>query len=225
MSATSSPSSSRARLQAKNTLCVQLCRTLYRSVNGKAISNAYRNQLKLTSDRETTSDVSTAHLTYGEVVPESFIQILQLVASQSQHQLPTTFVDIGCGTGKAVIVAACCSAINFQKVWGIEIVTELVGAAKCVKDSLIQAIRGDGDALHSGRDVKRCEVGTKDGTLLEQSKTLLLNSNNKQLRIDHLASALCQNMGRKKYREELKPFKSFQKFISEHSNQLSSVID
>ena len=187
-------------------------------------------------------------MTYGEVVPESFIQILQLVASHSRTQSFSTqpiFVDIGCGTGKAVVVAACNSSMNFRKVWGIEIVKGLLDAAQSVKVTLQEAIQDDrfaqnGDIESSSSSCKGVnkdkgsnkEKGSNkdnraksDKSMLVHVKELLLDSEDHELRADHLASALCRCIGRKSYKEQLRPFKSFQRFISEHSKQLSTRND
>ena len=110
--------------QIRNELAIKIIRTIYRHVDGCAISKQYRKEV----------DVETGHLTYGEIQADSFIQILLSLKLQTSER-GLLFVDLGCGVGKAVLttalagVAYCGSGIEessslllFRKCWGIEIV-------------------------------------------------------------------------------------------------------
>src|SRR4051812_20387328 len=66
--------------------------TLYKDVNGIAISLAERERLQL-------QDLS---FTYGEINPGTFAAILEIAKPQAGD----VFFDLGCGTGKAVFCAA-----------------------------------------------------------------------------------------------------------------------
>jgi hypothetical protein len=50
---------------------------------------------------------------------------------------------------------------------------------------------------------------------------ILSSSENKDIRVDLLATLLCQRVGHKKYKQLLKPYKSFQRFLSENADHLS----
>jgi len=113
-------------------ICIELLRLLYRNCKsvGKDISSVYRKSLESEDD---------AALTYGEILPASFIQILQL-AVDSKSKLPSkdcgrVFVDLGSGVGKACFSAAL-APLNFTKIWGIEIIDEMTQQAKEINNSL-----------------------------------------------------------------------------------------
>ena len=72
------------------------------------------------------SDSKNKTLTYGEVAPDSFFQILSSVSPQAGE----VFYDLGSGTGKAVMLAGL--SFPFQKVVGVEILSELSQVAQSV---------------------------------------------------------------------------------------------
>eukprot|EP00960_Hanusia_phi_P064307 765761-Hanusia_phi.AAC.3 len=72
--------------------------------------------------------------TYGEISPSSFAEILHLV----QPKQGETFVDLGSGTGKAVIVAA--SLFPFSEAIGIEFVEPLHKAATRLHENLCKQV-------------------------------------------------------------------------------------
>ena len=98
--------------QLRNCQALKLLRLLYKGVHGMEASRKYRQVLK--------QDDNVA-LTYGEIVPESFIQILDRCRNDSSGGV---FVDLGCGAGKALFCAAL-SSQSFDRV----LVSEVVAAA------------------------------------------------------------------------------------------------
>ncbi|MEI6533392.1 MAG: hypothetical protein WCO06_06145 [Candidatus Roizmanbacteria bacterium] len=83
--------------------------TLYSDVNGYELSRQGREKLPY-QDKA---------LTYGEVTPETFDHILQ----QVQPAEGELFYDLGCGTGKAVLLAHL--YYDFAESHGIELLSEL----------------------------------------------------------------------------------------------------
>ena len=156
---------------------------------------------------------------------DSFLQILQLVSNDLESD--AVFVDVGCGTGKANFVAAL-SSIGFVKVWGIEIVPGLIEAARDACECLIKCIESPHTKSAScfvNKDISACTSAGFGSELVIHINSLIVESEYKRLRADHLASALCQKIGRKKYRELLKPFKSFQKFITMSGQYFDKTTD
>jgi Histone methylation protein DOT1 len=202
------PLLSRKDQQARDTLALKLIRHIYHAVTktSMSLSNEYRKSL----GKESTA------LTYGEIVPESFLQILQLCHKPRGG----TFVDLGCGVGKANFVAAL-SSIGFDKVWGIEIVPDLVLAAESVRELLSAAVESAKvTPIHSpSSSSAKLETGTGNYSLelVEAARVLILESETRSLPADALVNALCLSLGHKKYKSLLKPYKSFKKFLAVHS--------
>ena len=63
--------------QKKNDLCVKICRSLYRSVHGVVLSRKYQKEV---------ADMKDPTLTFGEIVPQSFIQILGIILMKEMEK-------------------------------------------------------------------------------------------------------------------------------------------
>ena len=105
----------------------KLLKFLFKDVRGKEISAKYR------ADHSNIDDKS---LTFGEIHPQSFLQLLAITNPLDYTSKSRTFVDLGCGTGKACFSAAL-SPFLFEKVIGIEIITELTQVAILVHFNLL----------------------------------------------------------------------------------------
>lgn len=203
--------------QKKNKLAVLLIRILYKGLDEihKDLSKEYRNNFSSTDYLSTT-------LTYGEVSSESFLQILNVV-NPTQESSSKTFVDLGSGSGKAVMIAALSSHL-FKKVAGIEIVPSLHGSSIGVYLTLQQAIR-----------IVSTTQMTSPETTITNSTNSFIDSNflneiivfinrfplQKSVGIDieSLARHLCEIFGHKKYKSSLKSFRSLKKFLLRHTNE------
>ncbi len=91
--------------------------SLYHDVNGYQISLSARRRMSY-EDKA---------FTYGEVLPDSFYQMLSMVKPKQGE----TFYDLGSGTGRAVFLAHL--LFPFQKSVGVEILGELYKTAASVK--------------------------------------------------------------------------------------------
>jgi len=87
----------------------KLFETLYSGINGYTISSEARSKI---------ARVDKAY-TYGEVVAESFYQMIHRMSPKKGE----VFYDLGSGTGKAIILASL--FFEFSKCIGIEILEDL----------------------------------------------------------------------------------------------------
>lgn len=93
---------------------IKLAHLLYEDVSGYEISRAGKAAAGLTDDKA---------FTYGEIALETFPAILEMSRSRGG-----VFYDLGCGVGKAVIMAALLG--RWHKTVGIELVPDLFNAAQ-----------------------------------------------------------------------------------------------
>lgn len=180
------------------------------------------------SGRE-SSISSDRSLTYGEIVHGSFLQILDSVRKMVDLPPGGTFVDLGCGTGKAVITAAL-SNLHFSTVWGIELLQPLAAAAAEVADRMKMDFSNEGLAAGAGIGVATALDKKKSDKLKSlpsvpsvkdviMSIASSINScPDRALPCDSVVNTLCQQYGHKGYKAFLKPLGSFKKFISKHSD-------
>lgn len=99
--------------------------TLFENVNGRALSLEGREQHQFTSKS----------FVYGEVVPESFYEMIVDTNPQPGY----VFYDLGSGTGKAVILAHL--LFDFSKSIGIEYLDTLYNASEAVLKRYEEEIR------------------------------------------------------------------------------------
>src|ERR687889_280100 len=92
-----------------------ICYELYEEISGVMVGNAERSQLM--------AEMPDSSLTYGEILPRSF----QSLVSEVDPKPGEEFWDLGCGTGKPVILAAL--LFPFARLNGVELVTSTVDAA------------------------------------------------------------------------------------------------
>eukprot|EP00616_Rhizochromulina_sp_CCMP1243_P018438 CAMPEP_0118965912 /NCGR_PEP_ID=MMETSP1173-20130426/3429_1 /TAXON_ID=1034831 /ORGANISM="Rhizochromulina marina cf, Strain CCMP1243" /LENGTH=592 /DNA_ID=CAMNT_0006914603 /DNA_START=86 /DNA_END=1864 /DNA_ORIENTATION=- len=104
---------------------------------------------------------SSQSLTYGEVDFFSFATILE----QAQPRPGQIFVDLGHGTGRAVLSAALLYGHVFSACWGIEVLAPLAAASFSAHDRYSQAVRRR-EWLY-GALSQRCAVRVQHGDILE----------------------------------------------------------
>lgn len=179
-----------------------MLRELYRNIDSKDLS---------LQDRQ-MSPSNNPSLTYGEVVPQSFIQILE--ASVVGDQL--TFVDLGCGSGVALFTTALsASATKFDRVWGIEILPQLWTAACQLKDKLIH-LREVALNPPQRLDTTQTALSIQSGAsvLLEKAVLICQKLDSESFKpIEELVSDICKDLGHKEYRKMLKGHKTFKKLL------------
>ena len=181
--------------------------------------------MALSHENRAPSEVSEKSLTYGEVVHSSFVQILEFVRKSAGLPTGATFVDLGCGTGKAVVIAAL-STMSFSKVWGIELLEPLATCAARIIEQLKQDLvpteiprivpMPKASKTPKVKDV--AAPNTKD--ILKLMLDLLLSSPQQMLPCDVVVNSLCKQFGHKAYRTFLKRHGTFKKFILQHGDIL-----
>lgn len=121
---------------------------LFSNVNGYELSSVGKKNLGLEKEKS---------LTYGEVIVESMVDILDAVGGP----LRGTFYDLGSGTGKAVLLAALLG--NFDRVIGIEIVPELHAASVKMRDEYYAFVKPHlPEAKHHTIDFILADILTHD---------------------------------------------------------------
>lgn len=205
--------------QRRNKLALKIIRILYKGLDEshKDMSKEYRKNF--------LEENNSSSLTYGEISPESFLQILDLV---NPTQCPSkTFVDLGSGSGKAVLVAAL-SSHYFKKVAGIEIVPSLYESSIGVYSFLEQAILRVSTISHvpshqqSDKSSKHDVLSTDTVFLNKIIEYLMtLPSGQSSCDIEILAQHLCTVLGHKKYKASLQSFKSLKKFLIKHADEFT----
>lgn len=106
---------------------------LYSNIDGHFISRKAREK----------HAVHDKTYTYGEILPETFLVILNKVKPKKGE----VFYDLGSGTGKAVIFAVLVE--DFSKLVGIEIIKDLCDAANTVLDTYRKETKN-----HNSREIK-----------------------------------------------------------------------
>lgn len=185
-----------------------LIRLLYRKVRGNLLSLQGRIELNVPS----TS--SEEHLTYGEIVSTSFQQLLigtsDLITSSAYGE--RVFCDLGCGTGKAVLVSAF-GPHGFKRCRGIEIIPSLTTAANEVQSSFNEALiaANNSPAVAAPSISGKKPASTTDATAFLNEIHLLLHEN--PLTEATLANLLCNRLGSKVFKAHIKSYKSFHAFL------------
>lgn len=212
----------RKYFQQRNELAIKLIRELYRHIDGREISLQGRKNIR---DHQS--------LTYGEIVPQSFLQILSSIItpslsssslSSTQHSSPhKVFVDLGCGVGVPVMIAAL-SGFQFSKVWGIELLPELAEAAISVPKLLNNYLQQSQSPSHLHHSDEKSSSPPKVSQDLNQIiERIFQEIQSRRIRIESLVDHICKRVGHKEYKKLLKGFKSFKKFLSSHPTRYQVV--
>ena len=202
------PPSLRVLIEHKR-LALLLARLLFRDVRGSRLSNQARSQRG-----------DDPHLTYGEVVPGSFQQLLLSCSALIGSAPPgdRVFYDLGSGTGKAVLTAAL-GPHGFRCCRGIELIDSLVEVAVSVRRSLEDALGGlteSGEVLGERRTKSLSKAPKRPHdlqTVLNTAQQILADSSMPE---GDLANLLCQRLGAKVFRAAVKTSRSFRDWLGSH---------
>ena len=222
------------RQQKRLTAAPIIIRALYKNVTGNEASLEYIRR------RKVEQDVSSADksLTYGEIVPSSFLQILGYTApsaSPDNHleNKSRVFYDLGCGIGRAVICAAL-SPSPFTKVIGIELIPQLCESANEVKECLLHAVTDSHKFVStmnraanktSAKKLVPQQSKAKSKitlSMLSESQLILkikeivskrVNDDNTVCTQEFLCNELTKVLGHKVYKASVQPLGKFSKFM------------
>jgi predicted RNA methylase len=207
-------------VQKRSELCVKICRVLYRSVHGRVQSIQYRKEVSAQGMKDPT-------LTFGEIVPQSFLQVLNFTSKDAPLS-GRTFVDLGSGTGRACICAAL-SPYGFDTVLGIELMPALCEQSESVKRKLQQ--------MCATPSTKQLEVVTKPPTkrtadvdfhssaLLVLQELLSNSPDEASVQTDLLANMLTKKLGHKVFKACMKEHKSFSRYLKSHTAVYGISVD
>lgn len=108
------------------TLRYQLCKQLFQDLPAEFA--------KKIAESSVAAEENVSAMVYGEIEFSSFFNILQVVAPK----LGDTIVDLGHGTGKALIASFILYGPMFSRIHGVDIVPELVEESRRRLDKLHQ---------------------------------------------------------------------------------------
>lgn len=166
-------------------------------------------------------------LVFGEIVPLSFMQILGMIDYRNKNNL--VFVDLGSGIGRACLCAAL-SPFPFKKVWGIEIVPSLVDVSHdCLQKlrnyvNTVSPITTITDTNNSTKDESEC-VATQPDKLYQLVVKQLQTVPDKIMKVDYLVNMIIKEVGHKRYKVLMKPFKSFIGFANSYAADFALSTD
>ena len=208
---------------------LKLMKPLFSGING----------IHIASESHKQTGVKDKSLTYGEIQPQSFLLILSSVIAKPEGPDANAgvFVDLGCGTGLAVLCAAL-SAFPFSKCWGIEIVPELVEAARTcearlqsclstcreeasvapVNKQVVPSIAGQGGKQDRQDNVKAKAGSSTEDPLLTVVLDKIVAGHTSGISavfdIEVVVAALIKLIGHKEYKKLLKgKYKTFKRFV------------
>ena len=214
-------------------LTPKVIKTLYHDVDhsrlGNQLSRQHRSSV-VTSDKD--EDKS---LTYGEIDPVSFLQILDLAVRNLPKGTVVQFCDLGSGTGKAVLTAAL-SSFGFVKVMGIEIVPGLHELAVSSRDTLLSAITNDinmnrqsivANNVKPTQKEKRTSAisSLSSSELVDRITTILIDSGSPTVSIEDIGNKLVKMLGHKTYTASLKPFGKLSRCIAQQVDRFIMLDD
>jgi SAM-dependent methyltransferase len=114
------------------TKIINILDNIFAETNGYKISSLYRDKMKITDKS----------MVYGEATFSDFAKILDKCGSTKNK----IFYDLGCGTGKTCFVAS--FLFDFEKVIGIELITDLYLTAQKLKENIPEEYKEYADKIH-----------------------------------------------------------------------------
>lgn len=180
------------------------------------------------------SDEENRSLTFGEIVPASFLQILDLtnrkhvvqakqgVKFSSEPTPSKVFVDLGSGIGRACITATL-SPLKFSKVWGIEIMDALNAEAASILEKFMLIIENPtSHGCKESASNANAEKLNSQSTILSSLIDALTYLPGMTCSIDRAVNLVCKSIGHKVYRAQLKQYRTFANFLAKHNGSILS---
>lgn len=212
----------------QNKVTNDIIKQLYKNDNAYELSLLYRKNITLNYD-------STKSLTYGEIEPISFYQMLQLIIRYDQKYNPILlnqskgkFIDLGCGSGKACLCILLSHYHNFfSLIYGIEIIPSLIENAKNILQNLyntIDEVKENPLELKSDKNLLSSTNTNISDMDIHQRIDEIIKFNENTITMEKLANEICKQISHKSFKLFTKRFKSFSKFIEIH-NDIYNCID
>lgn len=213
----------RDRLQKQKALVPKIVKALFISIrSANEVSRLHRQQV----GRDDKS------LTYGEICPESFLQILALaVRNLPINQRRRSFVDLGSGTGKAVVTAVL--SLFFTKAQGIEIVPGLhtlaVSVHETLSAALLQATEHQSElitvshAKFPSKEKRKKEKELTDTELILHITEIIRGAGATSMEL--IGNTIVKQFGHKVYTSALKKYGKLSKCIAQHPDKFVVAAD
>ena len=216
--------------QKQKGLTPKLVKTLYHDVDHQRLGNQFSRQHRNSMITTTDNNEDTKSLTYGEIHPESFVQMLELAIKNLPIGTPLRFCDLGSGTRKAVLSAALCGSFGFIKVMGIEIVPALDELAHSARDTLLSALTDGMNnrqfvVSNSAKPVRKIVSGVSTSEFLNRIVTIIIDCGSPTVSIEDIGNKLVQQMGHKTYTATLKPFGKLSRCIAQQLDRFVVLDD
>lgn len=162
--------------------------------------------------------MSDATLTFGEIVPQSFLQILNYTADPAKFT-GRNFVDLGSGTGRACICAAL-SPYGFSEVTGIELMPDLCDQSNAVHGRLLEMIEKPVPDCAVVSKPKVSEKNAHAPDLDSVAVQVLINSAHAKpgIPLDLFANLITKQMGHKVFKVAVKQHQTFAKYLKKRDN-------
>jgi SAM-dependent methyltransferase len=157
-------------------------------------------------------------LTFGEIVPQSFLQVLNFTSKDAPLS-GRTFVDLGSGTGRACMCAAL-SPHGFDTVLGIELMPALCEQSENVKHKLRYMFEHPSTREQEPVTKPPAKVvGDQDlhgNALLALQELLSKSPDEAAVQTDLFANMLTKKLGHKVFKACMKELKSFSRYLKSH---------
>lgn len=158
--------------------------------------------------------MSDPTLTFGEIVPQSFLQILNFTSDPSRTS-GRKFVDLGSGTGRACMCAAL-SPYGFSQILGIELMPDLCEQSIMVRNNLQEML--DKPCACNVQVKSKSTVKSKHTPKDIDSVATALMASGESMLMDQFANAISKEMGHKEFKAAVKQYKSFARYVKEKAN-------
>jgi SAM-dependent methyltransferase len=175
-------------------------------------------------------NISDKSLIYGEIIPLDFLRILDIVESKFNCE-NKEFIDLGCGTGKAVIICALGSQ-KFKICRGIEIIPDLLQIANEVRVEVNKITSFCHDKLklneqiipinkknrgNKKEDEKKKSYALSKSQFIDELKNIIIQ-HNQPISMNDLTNIFISKCNHRIYRDSLHSQGKFSTFLSQVTN-------
>jgi len=148
-------------IEFSTTLSTIVYNTTFESLSSDEGKKLSRNSIENDMKNINTTELG---LTYGEITFNSFAAILEYCHPMENK----TFVDIGCGTGKALIVSSLLFGSKLKHIHGVELVPGLYKNSLNSSKKYIDIMKNYYPDIFES--LKNCKITVEEGDMLQYGK-------------------------------------------------------